>query len=295
VVTIHYKSKIAPYVYIAPAVLLIVVFVYNPLVQNVILSTFEWSGISRDKVFVGLENYRYLFEYDVFWTAFKNNMWYAVISLVFQVGLALVLAAVLEEKFFRKFQPFLTTVYFLPSVLSVTIVGFLWGFIYNPGFGLLNQFLRLIGLASWAQPWLANSKMAMYSIIAVSQWQYTGYCMVFFLIAIQNIPQERYEAAEVDGAGRLAKFLHITLPGVKEMLLVVSIFTINGAFRVFNIVEVMTQGGPNNSTQVLGSLLYQEAFWYDRMGLASAISTVIFAITLAITIFQLKTSRSETL
>lgn len=294
-VTIHYKSKIAPYVYIAPAVLLIVVFVYNPLVQNVILSTFEWSGISRDKVFVGLENYRYLFEYDVFWTAFKNNMWYAVISLVFQVGLALVLAAVLEEKFFRKFQPFLTTVYFLPSVLSVTIVGFLWGFIYNPGFGLLNQFLRLIGLASWAQPWLANSKMAMYSIIAVSQWQYTGYCMVFFLIAIQNIPQERYEAAEVDGAGRLAKFLHITLPGVKEMLLVVSIFTINGAFRVFNIVEVMTQGGPNNSTQVLGSLLYQEAFWYDRMGLASAISTVIFAITLAITIFQLKTSRSETL
>lgn len=294
-VTIHYKSKIAPYVYIAPAVLLIVVFVYNPLVQNVILSTFEWSGISRDKVFVGLENYRYLFEYDVFWTAFKNNMWYAVISLVFQVGLALVLAAVLEEKFFRKFQPFLTTVYFLPSVLSVTIVGFLWGFIYNPGFGLLNQFLRLIGLASWAQPWLANSKMAMYSIIAVSQWQYTGYCMVFFLIAIQNIPQERYEAAEVDGAGPLAKFLHITLPGVKEMLLVVSIFTINGAFRVFNIVEVMTQGGPNNSTQVLGSLLYQEAFWYDRMGLASAISTVIFAITLAITIFQLKTSWSETL
>ncbi len=294
-VTIHYKSKIAPYVYIAPAVLLIVVFVYNPLVQNVILSTFEWSGISRDKVFVGLENYRYLFEYDVFWTAFKNNMWYAVISLVFQVGLALVLAAVLEEKFFRKFQPFLTTVYFLPSVLSVTIVGFLWGFIYNPGFGLLNQFLRLIGLASWAQPWLANSEMAMYSIIAVSQWQYTGYCMVFFLIAIQNIPQERYEAAEVDGAGPLAKFLHITLPGVKEMLLVVSIFTINGAFRVFNIVEVMTQGGPNNSTQVLGSLLYQEAFWYDRMGLASAISTVIFAITLAITIFQLKTSRSETL
>ena len=294
-VTIHYKSKIAPYVYIAPAVLLIVVFVYNPLVQNVILSTFEWSGISRDKVFVGLENYRYLFEYDVFWTAFKNNMWYAVISLVFQVGLALVLAAVLEEKFFRKFQPFLTTVYFLPSVLSVTVVGFLWGYIYNPGFGLLNQFLRLIGLASWAQPWLANSRMAMCSIIAVSQWQYTGYCMVFFLIAIQNIPQERYEAAGVDGAGPLAKFLHITLPGVKEMLLVVSIFTINGAFRVFNIVEVMTQGGPNNSTQVLGSLLYQEAFWYDRMGLASAISTVIFAITLAITIFQLKTSRSETL
>jgi raffinose/stachyose/melibiose transport system permease protein len=279
------------WVWVLPALALLLVFVYYPIVENLRLSLYSWNAFSTRPVFVGLDNYRTAVEDPIFWRALRNNTVFAVTSLVFQVGFSLVLAAVLEEFVHQRLRGILRTVYFIPAVISITVAGILFSFLYNPQIGLLNRLLAAVGLQSWQHSWLGEPSTAMWSIIAMSQWQSIGYTAILFVVAIQRVPREFYEAARIDGAGRIRSFFSITVPMVREMTTLVTILTISGAFLVFNEVMVMTAGGPSNSSQVLGTWLYRNAFLNDDMGYASAIATVIFVITLLIGAVQIYVSR----
>jgi raffinose/stachyose/melibiose transport system permease protein len=280
--------------WIAPAILLLVVFVYYPVVDNLRLSLFKWGPFSPTETYVGLDNYIALSRDPVFWSSLFNNIAYAVVSVVFQVGGGLVLAAILEELVHGRLKGVFRTVYFIPAVLSLTITGLLFQFMYNPQIGIVNGFLDAVGLDAWKHSWLGESATAIWAIIAMSQWQSIGYVMVLFIVAMQRIPRELYEAAYIDGASRAQAFRRITVPLVREMTLLALIVTISGAFLVFNEVQVMTAGGPNNSSHTLGTWLYKSAFFNDQMGYASAIAVVIFAITLVAAALQLWTSRGKT-
>lgn len=288
-----YRNKKAAILFMLPALVFVILFIYYPIIQNFIYSMFRWSSFSEEKVFVGLDYYKRLFADPIFYIALKNNILYAVISIVFQVGIGMILAAILEEKVMRKYQAFFRTVYFIPSVISITVVGLLFQLIYNPNIGLLNAFLKVIGLESLAHDWLGQSSTAMYAVIATSQWQYIGYIMLLFLVAIQKIPEELYESAMIDGASAFKKFIHITIPQIKETILVSSIITVIGAFKVFDEVYVMTAGGPGRSTEVLASYLYRTGFRNDEMGYAATIATLIFLITFVVTLIQLKVTKEK--
>jgi raffinose/stachyose/melibiose transport system permease protein len=278
--------------WVVPAVLLLVVFVYYPVVENLRLSLFRWSAFTKE-TFIGLGNYETMAADPVFWSSLTNNIAYAVVSVVFQVFGGLVLAAVLEELVRGRLKGIFRTVYFIPAVLSLTVVGLLFTFVYNPQIGLVNAFLDLVGLGDLKRSWLGESQTAIWSIIAMSQWQSVGYVMVLFIVAMQRIPRELYEAAYIDGASRIQAFRRITVPLVREMTLLATIITISGAFLVMNEVWVMTAGGPNNSSHTLASWLYKSAFFNDQMGYAAAIAVVIFLITLVASVVQLFLNRGK--
>jgi len=279
--------------WVAPAVLLLLVFVYFPVVDNLRLSMFRWNAFSPSEQWVGLDNYTALAADPIFWSSLFNNVAYAIVSVVFQVGGGLVLAAVLEELVRGRLKGILRTVYFIPAVLSLTITGLLFQFMYNPQIGLVNGLLDVVGLDSWKHSWLGESATAIWAIIAMSQWQSIGYVAVLFIVAMQRIPRELYEAAYIDGATRAQAFVRITVPLVREMTLLAMIITVSGAFLVFNEVQVMTAGGPNNASHTLGTWLYKSAFFNDQMGYAAAIAVVIFVITVTAAIVQLFLGRGR--
>ncbi len=278
------------WVWVLPAVALLGVFVYYPIVDNIHLSLYSWSAFNPRAAYVGLDNYRTAFGDPVFRRALLNNIFYAVISIVFQVGGSLVLAAVLETFVHDRLRGILRTIYFIPATISITVAGMLFSFLYNPQIGLVNRALGLVGLGS-NHDWLGNPHTSIFAIIAMSQWQSIGYTSIMFVVAIQRIPKELYEAARVDGASPIRTFFSITIPLLREMTTLVVILTLSGAFLVFNEVEVMTMGGPSNSSQVLGTWLYAQAFIQDNMGYAAAIATIIFVITFAISGAQIMYTR----
>ncbi|NLS42330.1 sugar ABC transporter permease [Bacillus subtilis] len=281
------QNKIFPYLFLVPA-LVFLLFVYIPIFENVFLSLFQWSSFSPEKTFIGLKNYVELFHDPVFYQALTNNVLYAVISIVCQVFGGLILAAVLEDKLVRKWSPFFRTVFFLPVVISMTVIALLFDFIYNPETGLLNQLLQAIGLDQLTRAWLGDDSTAMLSVIFVSQWQSVGYIAMLYIVSIQKIPDELYEAARLDGAGKIQQFFHITIPQTKEMSFVAVVMTLTGAFTVFNEPYILTGGGPGNASEVLSTFLYKSAFTKDMMGYASAIATVVLIITLALSLMQMK-------
>ena len=287
------SANLTPFLFLLPAILIMLVFVYFPVVQNFYFSLFKWSAIDPDMKFIGLKNYIELFSDDIIWLSLKNNVLYAVISVVFQVGLSLVLAALIESKLIRpRWGVVFRNAVFLPSVLAVTVVALTWQMIYRPDTGLINQALRALNLDFLVHTWLGEEKTAIFSIIAVSQWQWVGYDMVLFIVAIQAIPEELYESARVDGASPLRQFLNITVPLVRETSLVLATITVIGGFKVFDIVWVMTAGGPNHASETLGNYLYRVGFRNDEMGYAAAIATLLFIITFILTFVQLRLGRS---
>ena len=287
-------NKFTPYLFVLPALILLVVFVYEPAVENIYYSFFSWSSLSPDINFIGFDNYVELFENPIFWQSLSNNLIFAVISVFFQVGVALVLAAILQAGIFGPLlRAIFRTSLFIPSILPVTVVGLLWQLIYQPGIGLIDQLLYSSGFENLSHVWLGEEQTAMYAVILVSQWQWTGYMMVLFMVAIEAIPHDLYEALRLEGANRIQEFRYITMPGVRESTLILTVITIFGAFKVFDIVWVMTSGGPNHASEVLGSHMYRSAFRNDVSGYASAVATVIFIITLTIGVLQIKLQRKE--
>ena len=283
-----------PYLFLFPALALLVVFVYAPALENMVYSLYSWSSVRTDSSFIGLQNYAELFSNPIFWRSLVNNVLYAVVSIIFQVFFALVIASVLVGGIFGPLlRNFFRTAFFLPSILPVTVVGLLWQLIYQPTIGLIDQLLWSSGLQGLSHVWLGEDATVMMSVIMVSQWQWTGYMIVLFMVAIQAIPDDLYEALRMEGANRIQQFFYITVPGVRESTLILAVITIFGAFKVFDIVWVMTAGGPNNASEVLGTHMYRSAFRNDVSGYASAVATVIFFITLSVGIFQIKLQRQE--
>ncbi len=287
------SKKRTPYLYMLPGLLMVLVFVYIPVIANCVYSFFRLSSYSQGMTFVGLDNYVRFFRNETFWIMIRNNSLYCIISLIVQVGFGTVIALLLESKLVKtRARNIFRNIYYIPALISLTAVGLMFTFVYEPNLGLLNSALKALGLSSMTQSWLGDSKLAIYCIIAMSQWQFTGYITLLMVVAFQNVSEDYIEAAIVDGAGPVRRAISILIPLAKEQLLVCIIITIIGAFKLFTEVYSTTAGGPGNSSQVLGLFLYQNAFLHDDLGMAAVTGVFIFVITMAISIVQIRVSRS---
>ena len=286
-------KKTTPYLYMLTGCAMVLVFVYIPVIANCVYSFFRLSSYSAGMKFVGLDNYIRFFHNESLGIMLRNNLLYCVISLIVQVGFGTVIALLLESKLASsRFRNAFRNIYYIPALISLTAVGLMFTFIYEPNLGLLNSAFKALGLTSMTQSWLGDSKIAIYCIIAMSQWQYTGYITLLMVVAFQNVSPDYIEAASIDGAGPVRRAISVVLPLAKEQLLVCSIITVIGAFKLFTEVYSTTAGGPGNSTQVLGLFLYQNAFLHDDLGMAAVTGVFIFVITMVLSVIQLKVSRS---
>jgi len=281
------------YLWIIPSLALLGILVYYPMVANVINTFYTWTSFIPQKQFVGFDNYVQAFNDPVFWRSLTNNLLYAAVSFVVQVCFGLLLAAVIEHFAKGKLRDFFRSVYFLPATIATTVAALLFQFLYNPQIGLLQGFADFTGMTWLAHNWLGDPNTAIFTVISLSQWQYTGYVTALFIVAIQRVPRDLYEAAELDGAGFVRRFRNVTIPMVREMTTLMTIFVITNSFLLFTQVRVMTGGGPNNSSQVLGTWLYQSGFGNDDMGYASVMATTILLLSIAVAAFQLTRARKK--
>lgn len=275
-------------IYLLPAMVMVIVILYLPIFINLYESFFKWGAMSTKHTFVGIDNYIKMFQDEIFYVAIKNNLIFTVMSVVCQIGISLIIASVLESKFMRKSQNFFRTIYFIPSLLMVTVVGITCKMIVSPSIGVLNPILEKIGMDVSNLDLLGSAGTATYTIAAMSQWQYIGYTVILFIVAIQNIPEDLYEAADIDGAGAVKKFMYITLPEIKDTILINTIITVTGSIREYDEVFVTTNGGPGHATETLATYLYKVGFRNDQMGYASALAFFIFLVTFMIGLLQMK-------
>ncbi|WFS25902.1 MULTISPECIES: carbohydrate ABC transporter permease [Rhizobium] len=261
---------------LVPAVALLGLFFIWPFFRGLWISLTRWDGFSNP-TFVGLTNYLRLLHDHVFLGAIENNLIFVVLILIFKNTLGLGLAMLLDRAIFLR-GPIRAAV-FIPVTLSFAATGLLWSWIYNPVFGLLNAALDLVGLSWLKQSWLGDADIALYSIVAVDIWKWLGFHAVIYLAGLQTIPQELYEAARMDGAKAFSRFRHLTLPLMMPVVLINVILGLSGAFvRNFDIVQVLTQGGPNHATEVVMTLMVKTAFQDGNMGYASAMGYALFLI-----------------
>ncbi|MER9938851.1 sugar ABC transporter permease [Mesorhizobium sp. M0088] len=264
------------FVMILPAAILFGLFYLWPFVNGFWLSLHNWDGFS-DPTWAGISNYKRLVHDRIFLGALRNNLIFVVAVVVLKnvlgLGLALLLnRALLGRTFFRAAA-------FVPVTMSFVAVGLLWSWIYNPVFGLLNSGLDLIGLAGLKRSWLGDADIALYSIIVVDVWKWLGFHAVIYLAGLQTIPSELYESAKMDGAGPLQRFRHVTVPMMMPIIFINTILGLSGAFvRNFDIVYVLTKGGPNHATEVVLTYMMSKAFQDGAMSYAAAIGYVLFMI-----------------
>lgn len=261
---------------LAPAAVLFALFFAWPFLRGLWISLQRWDGFSAP-VFVGLANYRRLVHDGLFLAALENNLVFVLAVLVLKNGLGLGLAMLLDRALVLR--GLVRAAVFVPVTMSFVAAGLLWSWIYNPVFGLLNTGLDLVGLGSWKRSWLGDADIALYAVIAVDVWKWLGFHAVIYLAGLQTIPAELYDAARVDGAGALRRFWHVTLPMMVPIVLINTILGLSGAFvRNFDIVQVLTQGGPNHATEVVMTLMVKTAFQDGNMGYASAMGYALFLI-----------------
>jgi multiple sugar transport system permease protein len=282
----------AAYVFLAPALFLIGVFFFLPVVGALVLSVtdFDIYGIADpgNVRFVGLANYARLLETPLFWIALRNTFYFALVGGPLSIAVSLAAALLVSARAVR-FRTFFRTVYFAPFVTTLVAVAIVWRYLYHTRYGLLNYGLGFLGIDP--VDWLGDPRWAMPAIILMAVWKNFGYNMLIFIAGLQSIPEELYEAARIDGASALRRFWHVTLPSLGPTLLFVSIITMIGYFQLFAEPYVMTQGGPLRATTSVVLFMYEEGFRWWRMGFAAAIAFVLFFIIMVATLIQFRIQR----
>lgn len=261
------------------------VFFVVPTFYGLGLSFTNSSGIVNKYSFVGIRNYINIFENDsVFHQALMNTLKFVVTVVIIQSLLSLVFALLLLRN--TKTNIFMRTLYFFPTILSSVSVAFIWTFIYDPNIGILNEFLGFIGLGKLQQDWLGNPLIAIYCLAVVEIWAHAGQLMIIYLAGLQQIPNELYESAALDGANKWITFSRITWPMLAPATTIVVAYTTIQSFKMFDLIYAMTNGGPNNATEVLATYIYHQAFQYNHMGYAAAVSMIFMLIISLITLIQ---------
>lgn len=280
----HVKEYGLFLLFIAPNVLLLLTFVYRPLVESMRLSFYNWDLISPTKTWVGLDNYRYYLESETNRYIIRNTVVFSVASVAATMLLGLGLALLLNQKLAGRNAA--RTVLFAPYVLSGAAVGIVWLFVFDPRFGFVAAILARFGLAS--PNWYNDPNFAMPMVITVYVWKNLGYAVVVYLAGLQTVPKELHEAARVDGAGPLTRFWHVTLPHLSPVIFFLMVTTILSSMQAFDIIQVMTRGGPLDSTKTMVYQVYEQGFVAFRVGTASAIATLLFFILLCMTLIQVR-------
>jgi multiple sugar transport system permease protein len=283
------SQAVTGYLFVLPLALPIFVFHYASMLFSLAISLTDWSGITPRPVFVGLGNYVGLVQDPTFWNALYNTVYYTAGTVPLSVAVSIALAIVLNQGV--RGLAVLRAAYFLPYVTPTVAVAVVWLWLYAPGTGLFNQLLRLVGLPP--QQWLLSTELAMPAMIVMGSWKALGAKIVILLAGLQGIPRQCYEAARIDGAGDWACARYITLPLLMPTIFLVIVLSTINSFQVFGSIYVMTQGGPLRSTEVMVYYIFNQAFESFRMGYASALSWVLFAIILGATLLQKRLIRSS--
>lgn len=281
----HIGSRRGGYLFLILPLLIYGVFFILPNVSSLVYSLFSWNGISEERTFVGLANFKKMFADRIFRTALINTVKYTVTLVLFQTLIGFLLALLVQKT--NRINSAFRTIYFLPAIIAASTVGLIWGFIYDPNIGALNELLRILGLSSWRHAWLSDEKIVIYAIAAVHIWVGIGQSVVLFVAGLQNIPQDVLESAALDGATRWKQLVHITIPMLRPTTLIVLVLTTIGGFKSFDFVYVMTGGGATHSSEVLSTLLYKEAYAYSDFGYSAAISVALLVVVAAITLIQM--------
>jgi multiple sugar transport system permease protein len=285
---------LSAYAFLAPALLLIAVFFFLPILAALLLSFTDFDiyalGDLHRLRFVGLQNYGQLLQSPLFWTALGNTFYFVAVGGPLSVAVSLS-AALLVSSRLTRFPGFFRAVFFLPVVTTLVAIAVVWRYLYHPRYGLLNYGLSLLGLEPL--DWLGDPDWAMPAIILMAVWKNFGFNMIIFIAGLQNIPISLYEAARIDGACAWRQFRYITLPLLGPTFLFVALMTMIGYFQVFAEPYVMTQGGPTHRTLSVVLLMYEEGFRWWNIGYASAAAFVLFALILAVTALQLKLRRDD--
>jgi raffinose/stachyose/melibiose transport system permease protein len=272
-------KRFTPWLFLAPALGIYTVVVVYPMIFSAYLSLFRWDGISPKKVFVGLQNYVILLtQNEVFWIALKNNAIWLVAALLLPTSIGLGFALLLNSRF--RGSHIFRSIFYFPAVLSLAVVGLIWTWIYHPTLGLANQALGAIGLKALARNWLSDPQIAIYPVIIAATWNAVGLPMLLFLAGLQTVPTELIEAAKVEGAGPIRRFIHVTFPLLRETTLIVLAITAINALKAYDIVYAMTNGGPANRTQLLSTWMYFLTYNYNTVGQGTAIAVILFSLTL---------------
>jgi multiple sugar transport system permease protein len=288
------RQNRAGWAFVAPALGLIGVFFFVPVLGGLLLSftDFDVYAIGRPDTarFMGLANYLQVLRSPDFWRALGNTLYFVLVGGPLSVAASLVAAMLVSSKLAR-FPGLYRSIFFMPVVTTLVAVAIVWRYLYHPQYGLLNWALGAVGVP--AVDWLGDPHWAMFAIIVMAVWKNFGYNMLIFVAGLQSIPEELYEAAHLDGAGGWARFRHITLPSLGPTFLFVGVMTMIGNFQLFSEPYVMTQGGPMGATRTVVLLMYEEGFRWWRMGMGAALAFVLFVIMLAGTMVQMRLQRER--
>lgn len=280
------QKRVIPYIFITPNVVVFTVFIFVPIIFAFYVSLTQWSLIGT-ATFVGLDNYVRMFQDGNFWRSFYNTVIYTVGTVPTSMALGLLVAVGLNRKL--PGRTLLRSIYFVPVIISLVAAALIAAWIFNDNYGVINNLLNALGLKSI--PWLSSAKWAMPSLIITTLWIRLGFNMVVYLAGLQGIPADLYHAARVDGATGWKVFRHITWPLLSPTTFLLLILNVIYSMYVFDLIFVMTGGGPGYSTTVLVQYVYQEAFEQGDMGYASAVGVFLYVLLMIFTLFQWRATR----
>jgi len=264
---------------IIPALVIYCLFSIIPIFISFYYSFMSWNGFSAME-FIGLANFIEIFQDNIFWLSVRNNIFVVLASVFGQIPIALCLALLLNRKV--KAAKFFRTIGFMPVVISTVVISITWKMIYNSEYGMINNFLELIGLGFIKQNWLGDPDTVMIAICVTIIWQFVGLYFIIFLSALQTVPQEILEAADLDGSTEWTKTRYIILPYIRNIILVAVVLCISGSLKTFDLIYVMTSGGPAHSSEVMATYMYDKTFGGLRYGYGSAISVLIFVVSMTL-------------
>jgi multiple sugar transport system permease protein len=283
------RQDASAYLFIAPGFIIFSVFTVAALIFAFYLTFHEWSIISPDKPFVGLDNYRHMLKDPDFRTAVFNTAYFTLGSVPLSMAIGLLLALLLNQPL--KFLGLFRTMYFLPVVTPFVVTALLWKWLYNGEFGLFNYYLLKTHLIDQPLLWLSSQNLAMPAVILMSVWGGVGFSMVIYLAGLQAIPEELYESAKLDGAGPLARLWYITIPMLAPTTLFLLVIGVISSFQIFTQIYIMTSGGPLNRTTTIVYYIYEWGFKFYDLGYASTLGMGLFVLLLGVTILQLRLYR----
>ncbi len=278
------QRKFTPYLFLIPGCLILGAFIFYPMLQAIWLSFTDYNMVQQNPNFVGVENYKNLFQDELFWQVLWQTILYLVIVVPALVFLPIFLAILVNQEI--KGISFFRSAYYVPVVTSMVVVGIAWKWMYADK-GILNYILDTFGFIDEPVHWLTSTSTALFAVMAVTVWKGMGYYMVIYLAGLQAIPDDLYEAARIDGASKWKQIIHITIPLLMPSIMIVTIMSSIAAMKVFEEIYVMTSGGPLNSSSTLVFYIYEQAFENLEMGYASAAGVILFVITLIFSIINI--------
>lgn len=271
----------AAWLFLLPAGIIYISVILLPILYSLFISMFSWNGIG-EKTFVAFRNYAALFSSDkVFRIAIRNNLIWIALTVCITMPVALLFAVILNKRF--RGRTFFRGLFYFPCVIAPIAVAIIWRWIYHPQMGFVNDFFKLIG-SNYKQTWLSDTKINLFAVFFVALWQGVGQPMILFLAGLQTIPAEILDAASIDGANGIQRFFRVTVPLLKDTFVIVIATLIIAAMKVFDVVQGLTGGGPNDSTQMLSTYMYSQVFNYNNVGYGTAIACVMVVMMLTVII-----------